>query len=70
MLLLLHSVVLGWTPEPWQRRQACLPLSCSPDPHTGLYHLGQLKLCTVVLRLLPSLGGTFNDSARQGLEKS
>lgn len=71
--------MLGWNPEPWQGRQA--PYHCLAFPaHTLVFkehhgrlsktqshHLGQLKLCAVVLWLLPILGGAFNDSVGAGV---
>lgn len=46
-----------------------------PRPHTGFFkstktqshHLGQLKLCAMVLWLLPILGGPFNDRVGAGV---
>lgn len=72
--------MLGWNPELWQGRQA--PYHCLAFPaHTLVFfkehhgrlsktqshHLGQLKLCAVVLWLLPILGGAFNDSMGAGV---
>lgn len=65
ILLMLCSA--GTEPRALAEEASTLkPLSCIPNPHTAFLQ----SSLEVLLRVLPTLGGTFNGNVGQGLEKS